>query len=207
MNPLTLFRRRPVTETNATQSEPTATARLRALQARLGQVREEIRAGNITEELALEEKELLTRITALDQVAQAERNRVYRAALDRKAEEFLARKDATMSEVGELISRLQFRLLELRDLIAEAHEGGAGSASGGTMEELIGVPADFPEKMQRAIVEAAPNTEWHVDWMNGSATPPPTLRGAPHIMLHAKQKDIHGNYVRPGSVHYGPPAA
>lgn len=176
----TLFRKEP--EMNSTQQEAeTAAERFQSLQLRFTEVRSLIAAGELSEELILEESDLRERVLAAERVRDATQAKAHKERIAGLARDFDRRADVIMTEIGGLIPELLFVLGDLENLIAEGMNSGAGS--GRTMDQILGVPQNFATEIKRAIGQAAPRTQWNYDVCVGGKAQRPVTSPEPRYAL------------------------
>lgn len=159
------------------------------LAARFAEVEARISAGECDVLAMLEEKESLKlQIQALAIAREKADNRAYRAKIDAHTADVLAQRDKIMRRVGDCVAALLLELPSLRDLITELNSGGISIPGMSTVEEILGVPADFADNLAHAIRASAPNTEWDYRAASplGLKSERPKLKATPTYTIHGK---------------------
>ncbi|MBA2686900.1 MAG: hypothetical protein H0U64_02245 [Gemmatimonadaceae bacterium] len=151
---------------NTTQAHPaknaeTATERFNALKTRFAEVGRMIAAGELSEELLIEETDLRGRVLAAERVRDAADQRAHKAKIAAMVKNFDAEADKLMTKVGGLIPQLIFVLSDLEALVTEGLESGAGN--GRSLQDILGVPQNFATDVKNAILQAAPRAQWNYD--------------------------------------------
>ncbi len=82
---------------------------------------------------------------------------------------------ANQARVNEILTRVASRwtpllwdLAELRGMEQD------GTIPGVDLGAIYGLPHDFARRVTSALYGLTPDTDWHVDFLNGGTNPPPT---------------------------------
>jgi hypothetical protein len=137
-----------------------ARARLNTLEGEWQELSTRIVQGDAGAEDFTRRQTLLSELTAARDAAAALESRQTRAAQLERSTDLRVRLDETMSEIGELVPRLELACVDLRALVQEIYVTGLPPGGSDNIAEVLGVPADFGDRMLRALAEAAPGVEW-----------------------------------------------
>jgi hypothetical protein len=139
--------------------------------------------------LGRERVELREALAASKKKAAAQKAVAHARAVAERDADLRAEIDDGMTKVAGHIAGLLWELPRIEQLIGRAHAGGL--TGGGLIEDVFGVPPDFPAKLLQAIHDAAPRADWHItSAIDGSAPVRPTLRKEATVYLD-------GGYGRP----------
>ena len=178
------------------------------MRARIAEIESALSDGTVTAS-DLEEKESLSReLLAASIRSQTRIDAAYRARVTEEAAERRERMHRSLDKLGDLVPRLLLACSEFKGIAAEIQVKGLGYDAPSQMDQLLGVPYDFGEKVSAAIRAAAPDTEW--DWGHtgpgdeGVKAERPKLRAPRSFSLIAGAGSPPPGYTGSWDYRYGP---
>jgi hypothetical protein len=119
---------------------------------------------------------LLSRIQGAREAVAAAETRAQRLSHHERTAEVMERVEQVRLDLGRLVPELLMALTDMELLVQDIYS--VGTADGGSVDELLGVPVSFAGDLSRAITKAAPNTIWDYSGIGHSPKPPepPKLR-------------------------------
>ncbi|MGI8783382.1 MAG: hypothetical protein ACR2L2_07010 [Acidobacteriota bacterium] len=163
------------------------------LSARLSEITTAINAGNGDLVALLEERDGIARQLEAQRIRKAVRaDEAYRANIEAKGDEFRTKLIPCAEEVADLVPRLLWHLRRLESLELESLQG-----VGNVSFEETGMPFGFAKRAAQAIRDAAPNVEWHFDFVSdpSARNPLPATQIERRVLLQARATDVYGNVL------------
>jgi DNA segregation ATPase FtsK/SpoIIIE-like protein len=145
-----------------------------------------IEAGEATPEDYEGRPGLLSRIQGAREAVAAAETRAQRLSHHERTAEVMERVEQVRLDLGRLVPELLMALTDMDLLVQDIYR--VGTQSGGSVDDLLGVPVSFAADLSRAITVAAPNTEWDYSGIGHNAKRPegPKLREPATYMLRER---------------------